>query len=255
MTRPIKIAILYSGAIRTLAETINNNLDYFLSIGNVTIDLYFSIWDHIGYTDHINSPDYIRSNRILSSDTIVTEDLIRKLVPNLPNVNIKAIKIEKYHHGAYHMHVTNGINPNLCSQYYKIWDCWKLLRPDYDYDYDFVIRMRCDLLLNNNDGLLRCLRLLQIKNKHLILFPNKIWYNYIKEPENTSINEMIWIAHPIFMKPACNIYNNSVLIDHIVVDRKQAHLNYGENICYMNLEVEKMADKIMLFDFDYRVLR
>ena len=48
----MKLAICYSGAIRTLPETISNNLDFF---SEFDIDLYFSVWDHVGYSDRINS--------------------------------------------------------------------------------------------------------------------------------------------------------------------------------------------------------
>lgn len=243
----MKTAILYSGSIRTLASTIENNINYFQDYHNKS-DLYFSVWDHVGYADKINSPDYINSNRVVLPSTIVNEDLIRRLVPK--GINIKAIKIEKYIPENYQMALVNGIdNPNLSAQYYKMWDCFNLLD---DSHYDVYVRLRCDILLNNK---INVDFLADLCSYERIVFSKKIWYDYIKEPNIQAMNEMIWISNKELMKKACNIYNNTDGINKIISARNQTQINYGESICYMNLEAENMLDNIELFDFNYNILR
>src|SRR6266699_3806894 len=101
----MKIAILYSGFIRNLPETILNNLQCF---DYADIDLYFSIWDKIGYADRINSPDFIKSKRILVNNSEITEKLLIDLVPK--NTTIKNIKIEKSGKKNYKLDLINGID-------------------------------------------------------------------------------------------------------------------------------------------------
>ena len=240
----MKIAILYSGTIRNLNETINNNIDCF-NYGD--IDLYFSIWDHIGYSDRINSPDYIMSNRILDKDTKITEDIIRNIVPQ--NINIKAIKIEKYNPDDYMLDLINGTdNPGLHAQYYKILDCFNLL--DDSENYDFIVRLRCDLFLQekiSKEYIMEC--------NNQIIFPSKIWYDYCWTAERSSINEMMWISNKELMKKVCNIYNNGDKINSIICNKNMTDPNYGESICFMNLMAENIAGNIKTFDFNYLVLR
>lgn len=241
----MKIAILYSGAIRTLIDTIENNLNYF---SGAEIHLYFSIWDHMGYADKINSPDYILSDRSIPANTVVSDSLIQSMVPE--GVIIKAIKIEKYDPKNYSLDLINSGIDNLHAQYYKIWDCFTLL--DKMENYDFIVRMRCDILLNKQIWIEE---LKQLSDDNKIVFTSKIWYNHPKTPDNRSINEMFWISGQELMGKACNIYNNTAKMNQIIKDRGQAEMNYGESVCYMNLEAEDMADKVELFDFDYVVLR
>ena len=240
----MKIAILYSGTIRNLNETINNNIDCF-NYGD--IDLYFSIWDHIGYSDRINSPDYIMSNRILDKDTKITEDIIRNIVPQ--NINIKAIKIEKYNPDDYMLDLINGTdNPGLHAQYYKILDCFNLL--DDSENYDFIVRLRCDLFLQekiSKEYIMEC--------NNQIIFPSKILYDYCWTAERSSINEMMWISNKELMKKVCNIYNNGDKINSIICNKNMTDPNYGESICFMNLMAENIAGNIKTFDFNYLVLR
>src|SRR5205814_8227179 len=68
------------------------------------------------------------------------------------------------------------------------------------------------------------------------LFPYTTLFRSPKETHIRSINEMIWISNKDLMKRACNIYNNSNKINEIIINNNQKDANYGENICYMNLE-------------------
>lgn len=242
----MKLAILYSGAIRTLPETIENNIAYF---ENCSIDLYFSTWDHIGYSDRINSPDYKSSNRKFDSSTKINKEFIENLCSPF-NVNIKRVHIETYDSNNHHLDLTNGLdNGGLAAQYYKILDCYNLLEHTA---YDAIIRLRCDMLLNNRIGMRYLID--NIKNDKIV-FPSSIWYNHFYEKDSNSINEMCWISNKTLMQKACNIYNNTDKINTIIATKKYTHPNYGEGICFMNLEVEEISNDIVTFDFDYQILR
>lgn len=242
----MKIALLYSGSFRNLAETLEENIAYFK--GN-EIHLYFSVWDHMGYVDHLNAPDYLLSNRLLRKDQKVSDSLIRSFVPE--EAEVKAVKVEKYNADKYSLNLVNGANPNLAAQYYKIWDCFTLLEEEGE-TYDAVVRMRCDVLLKKK---IRTKKIKELVDNNKIIFNTKIWYDHPKTKEARSINEMIWISNKDLMKKACNIYNNADKINEIIKKNEQKDLNYGESICYMNLEAEGITENVELFDFDYRVMR
>lgn len=238
----MKIAILYSGVFRTLAETIKQNLKCF---DYCDIDLYFSLWDNVGYSNNINSPDFLFSKRTIHPDTIITEDLIKQIAPS--HVNIKSIKIEKQNLDNYKFELINGLDhKQLSAQFYKVLDCYNLL--DTTVHYDAIIRLRTDLFLNN-----------KISKEQLdlnkITFANKIWYNHPWNNTIEDINDMMWISNKELMQKACNIYNNVGKINEIIKNSNKTNKNFGESICYMNLKAEGIVDKISAFDFDYNILR
>lgn len=242
----MNVAILYSGYIRNLPETIYNNLDCFNGASN--IDLYFSVWDRVGYVSNINSPDFLHSQRLLAADTAITESTIINIVPR--NFSIKRIKIETYNPTDYKFDLINGTNDNINAQFYKIYDCCKLL--DKNIEYDVVARMRCDFLINKKmDNSI----LLDLVKEDKIIFASKIWYNYTKEDHINHINDMFWITNPNIIDRTCNIYNNSYGINKVILDREQEYNNYGEDIVHMNLEAENLTRNIYTFDFDYNILR
>ncbi len=249
----MKIALLYSGTIRHLANTMLNNLFAF-NYFDEPIDLYFSVWDHMGYVDHINAPDYMPYPKTLPADTKVDDQLIKDIVSyalyfSKIKVNIKAIKIDIYDPNKYHLDLINGVNNiGLYAQYYKILDCFNLLD---NTNYDMLVRCRCDILLNLYDTE-------YFKNtikNDKIIFPTKIWYNHTYKSDSDGINEMIWVANKPLMKKACNIYANADKINNIIKTKNQNTANYGESICLMNLEAEGIRENIQTFDFDYNVLR
>ena len=244
----MKAALLYSGNIRTLPKTINDTLKCFLSIID-EIDLYFSIWDHPGYVDNINSPDYMSAYHDFVGKIISEQDVMRCIEQN-KRVNIKTIKIENYISNSYKLNLLNETSDNLAAQYYKILDCYNLL--DDKIDYDIVARMRCDMVVKN---MIDRQKLLDAIMSGKIVFIEQIWYNHYKKPGINYINDLMWIANKEVCGKACNIYDNSEKINKIITARNQTEKNYGENICYMNLEAEGLANNIELFDFSYKILR
>lgn len=242
----MKIAILYSGAIRNLIESISNNLEIFTTPSD-QVDLYFSTWEDIGYVDNINSPDFLFSKRVIKKDAKVTENLIISLVPK--SINIKNIKIEKYKND-YQFELIGGVTENLSAQFYKISDCCDLL--DKDTEYDMIVRLRCDILFNRkiDKNLLH-----QLTNDNKIIFSSKIWYNHEYQQGYRSINDMMWVANQNLIRKTCNAYKNTSAINEIIKIKNQIELNFGESVCFMNLEAEKLVDSIYTYDFDYRILR
>jgi hypothetical protein len=228
----MKLAFLYSGNLRTLNETIENNINSFKF---AEIDCYISTWDKITYTDKINSPDHIFSNRLLSGD--VSYNLLNTLT------YFKATNIEKYKEINFNLNF--GIdNSGLGNQYYKIYDVLKLV--NNINDYDALVRLRCDFKINN--VISKDLLSEYIENKNII-HTSKIWYNH-EWTGQKSINEMFWISPPCFINQTCGIINN---VDKI--NKLTDSLNYGEKICYMNLEAENLIKYIKTYDFDYQILR
>lgn len=240
----MKIAILYSGLIRTLTETIDNNLNYF---GDAEIDLYFSTWTNVGYTDQINAPDNVISARKLDEKTVITEQLLRHIVP--AKANIKKVKIETYQPNMCQFDLVNGLDRvGLAPQYYKTWDCYRLL----EGQYDAVVKLRCDLFLRQQIDLDYLFG--QVAEDKIVI-PSKTWYDFTYQTGNNSVNEMMWIANQEVMKKACSIYINQDKINAIIRSNKQTHLNYGESISLLNFQAEGLVDGIRTFDFDYLVMR
>lgn len=229
----MKLAFLYSGNVRSLSETIENNLN---SFNFAKIDLYISTWDTIIYNNKINSPDYVLSKRLENLN--VSHEMLSNLA------NFKKIKIEKQFNVDFKLN--GGLdNLGLGSQYYKIHDCLQLV--DNIEEYDALIRLRCDFKINNKIS--KDLLLEYINNKNII-HTSKIWYNHEWDINKKCINEMFWVAPPCFIKQTCNIFNN---IDKI--NKLTNELNYGEKICYLNLKAENLLPNLKTFDFDYTILR
>jgi len=229
----VKLALLYSGNIRTLPETIENNLNSFKF---ANLDLYISTWDTISYSNKINSPDYVFSKRLV--DTNVSEHMLNKLA------SFKKIKIEKYFNANFDLN--GGLdNSGLGAQYYKIFDALQLV--ENISEYDALIRLRCDFKINNIISKNLLSEYIESKN---IIHTSKIWYNHEWDITKQCINEMFWIAPPCYIKQTCNIYKNIEKINKLTSD-----INYGEKICYLNLKAENLINQIKTYDFNYTILR
>jgi hypothetical protein len=225
----MKIAICYSGNIRTYETCVKNHSSLLESA-----DIFISTWDDFGFRDTINDSWHILSER--TNESLVTEEYIIKNTPN--NFNIVEIKIEKYDSHLFYSADIN-ISFGLQCQYYKIKDSYDLLL-NSGKKYDYVIRLRPDITVNSFIFL-----------KDLIVFNTHIWEDFPFNVNRTCINEMIWISNMDIMEKSVNIYNNLHKID-ISLD---TDTKYGESICLRNLEIEKINKKIKTHDFNYRVIR
>jgi hypothetical protein len=60
---------------------------------------------------------------------------------------------------------------------------------------------------------------------------------------------MIWISAPDLVKKTSSIYDNLEKINNSIKNI------YGEAVCYKNLEIENILNKVKTFDFKYNVIR
>lgn len=244
-----KIALLYSGCLRTLQEMLPRHCEYFLEHAD-SLDLYFSLWDHVGYVNHLNDEDFISAQRLTPPHSLITPELISSWVTQ-SNCQVVGSHIEKYHPNNCYFPLLNGLaNDNLAAQYYKIEDCYKLVTNPFQYRA--LVRLRTDFWPRqpfSSSFLIQAL-----DQKHAI-FPHQIWRGFLKTPSITDLNESCWIAPPTIMDSLCQIYSNVEKINRIIVRRQQTGPNYGENICYLNVEAENLTNQLQYFDFDYKILR
>lgn len=219
----MKIAICYSGDIRTYKYCSENHFNVFKNA-----DLYFSTWTTFNNTKQINDPWHILMPE--ETDVVVTEDYIKKHT----NKNFNIIKIELENKENFRKSIIDN-DPffNLKCQYYKIKKCFDLLEDKYD----FIVRMRPDIQIQ------------KIKYEDTkIIHNNCIWFNHCNQ-NNYQINEMIWVCNYSLMSKAVKIYENFEKIKNNLSEV------YGERICYKNLEMENLIENLQFLDFDYRVLR
>lgn len=254
----MKIAILYSGQLRTFAETYEQQIAYFKSLGNnVHIDLYFSLTDKVGYVDNLNDNRHSLSKRISPVTVDVTEEICRVISKHdFANVTVKKINIETQDSCLYqtfkHRDVLiKGLTlenklTNLVLQYYKIHQCYKLMAQPLEYN--MVVRLRCDVIPRNaipGSKLEMCLR----ENRLMV---NQYVWEIHQSP--SMVNEMLFMGTPDVMRRACNIYNNFARINKLI---RKGHVQpFGESIFYGNTLIEGLcAPSDYKFDFNYVVLR
>ena len=60
---------------------------------------------------------------------------------------------------------------------------------------------------------------------------------------------MLWISTPDLAKKTTSIYDNLEKINNSINNV------YGEAVCYKNLEIENILNKVKTFDFKYNVIR
>jgi hypothetical protein len=229
----MKIAICYSGNFRTFNDCIENHFKIFSKLSN-SIDVYFSTWSSLKYSEGLNDSSHFFSEKRLDTNTEITEELIEKYIPD--RWNLVKCKIDNYS--------DFEDFSNLECQYFKIKDCFYLIDPSSGYDV--IIRMRTDVKLNNfMDSDL----FFEEITKNNIIFNNYTWYEY--QFCNRDINEMFWFSNYEFSKKTVRILDNF----NFLKDKLIGNDFYGEKICYENLILEGIENKILLFNFNYNVIR
>jgi hypothetical protein len=221
----MKIAICYSGNLRTYEHCVKNHLN---KIGDS--DIYISTWDEISRSNKINDPWHNKIDLNISEK--IDANYINKVTPS--SFNIKAIKIDNYKDCPLkNLKSDNHLN----YQYFKIKDCFNLIEKDIE-KYDFIIRLRPDITIQN----------ISFDENHII-FNEYIWYNYQYAENRKAINEMIWISTPDLARKPTMIYDNLDKINNSIDSL------YGEAACYSNLKIENILDKVKIFNFKYNVVR
>lgn len=245
----MKIALLYSGHIRTLANTLLHNVEYFKTVApQAQIDLYFSVWDTVGYVDHLNDERHVYSDHKTPANCKDIRKEIINICNSLPvGVNLINIKIQAADDIAPKALPQLNIDAlNLKYQYYKMQDCFELI--EQPKDYNIIVRMRCDVLLRNPipaEVLQNALR------KNEIILNKYVWQVHSSPVME---NEMFFMGNPTVMQKACKLPNNVHKINTLL---RNGHIQpFGESLFYGHLLSNNfVSTNSTHFDFNYQVLR
>lgn len=224
----MKIALCYSGSLRTFSDCVGNHSLFFKNP-----DVFISTWSNNSRSQKINDPWHKKGKGTYPNE--VTKSYIENLLPKtfkLNNLNIENFREDIV------LPINCQNKTSLSCQYYKIKDCYDLI-PE-PYSYDFIIRIRGDMLISD----------VKFSDKKLI-FPDNIWYNYPASHSQRRVNEMLWISNPELMRKSTSIYKNLLLINNQLGNNDM----HGERICFQNLLNENLLDFIEYFSFKYNILR
>jgi hypothetical protein len=232
----MKIAVCYSGGLRTFKKCYAQNHQTISKLGE--IDYYISTWELPCYTKVARYDDTLAINGstiyddLLRPDEFVTEEYLSNLL------KFKKIDIEpmsKMHeiikpYEDYPWHIMHPAR--LISQYYKMNRCNSLVEDEYD----IVIRIRPDVTISELPDI----------DTSKIIINHMVYVDYPSLIDG--VNEMIYISTQENMHKICNIYNNFDKLLH-------PSIAYGERMTYLNFEYEGILDKCEPFDFGLWVIR
>ena len=243
----MKICLFVSGHVRTLLYKFYENIDLIKNtLNDCQIDVRYSFWDDYSLGGRMNDPWHIQSNDFTQpkiSTEIIDNYFLSHGVENvqgeIESTNIMRDVLSK----------TNFLPENsgrnvLSSQYYKK---YRVIEKYFNNDYDFYIQIRSDVIINNfldNDSILNLI------NKKLLVVNKFYWYN---EPYcGGDCNEMISCSGKQIFKDFNQLYLSEKYIS------QQLDYHYGERVTgrHINNLIEKsVIDNVLVFDFDYRVIR
>ena len=243
----MKICLFVSGHVRTLLYKFYENIDLIKNtLNDCQIDVRYSFWDDYSLGGRMNDPWHIQSNDFTQpkiSTEIIDNYFLSHGVENvqgeIESINVMYDVLSK----------TNFLPENsgrnvLSSQYYKK---YRVIEKYFNNDYDFYIQIRSDVIINNfldNDSILNLI------NKKLLVVNKFYWYN---EPYcGGDCNEMISCSGKQIFKDFNQLYLSEKYIS------QQLDYHYGERVTgrHINNLIEKsVIDNVLVFDFDYRVIR
>ena len=243
----MKICLFVSGHVRTLLYKFYENIDLIKNtLNDCQIDVRYSFWDDYSLGGRMNDPWHIQSNDFTQpkiSTEIIDNYFLSHGVENvqgeIESTNIMHDVLSK----------TNFLPENsgrnvLSSQYYKK---YRVIEKYFNNDYDFYIQIRSDVIINNfldNDSILNLI------NKKFLVVNKFYWYN---EPYcGGDCNEMISCSGKQIFKDFNQLYLSEKYIS------QQLDYHYGERVTgrHINNLIEKsVIDNVLVFDFDYRVIR
>tara|TARA_B100000674_G_scaffold127364_1_gene98161 strand:- start:20 stop:751 length:732 start_codon:yes stop_codon:yes gene_type:complete len=243
----MKICLFVSGHVRTLLYKFYENIDLIKNtLNDCQIDVRYSFWDDYSLGGRMNDPWHIQSNDFTQpkiSTEIIDNYFLSHGVENvqgeIESTNIMHDVLSK----------TNFLPENsgrnvLSSQYYKK---YRVIEKYFNNDYDFYIQIRSDVIINNfldNDSILNLI------NKKSLVVNKFYWYN---EPYcGGDCNEMISCSGKQIFKDFNQLYLSEKYIS------QQLDYHYGERVTgrHINNLIEKsVIDNVLVFDFDYRVIR
>lgn len=235
----MKIAVCYSGGLRTFKKCYQQNHEVISKLGDV--DYYISTWEKPCYTKVARFDDVLAINGTTIYDDLLSPDekVTYGYLNSLMKFSGKAIHsmetmdriIEPSRELPWHI-----MSPaRLYCQYFQMAYCFYELVPK-DH-FDIVIRLRPDVTIE---------KLPEID-------PEKIYINHMTYPgcpavETDSINEMIYVSNYDNMKKICKIYEN-------IPDLWNKDDAFGEKMSWKNFQKENLLDKCETFDFGLKVVR
>ena len=243
----MKICIFLSGHVRTLFYKFHENIELIKNtIDDCHLDVRYSFWDDYSIGGKLNDPWHIQSENFIQPE--ISTDIIDNyfLSHGVEDVKgeIESVDIMKQVlENTKFLPEKSGRNV-LSSQYYKK---YRVIEKYFNNDYDFYIQIRSDVIINNfldNDSILNLI------NKKLLVVNKFYWYN---EPYcGGDCNEMISCSGKQIFKDFNQLYLSEKYIS------QQLDYHYGERVTgrHINNLIEKsVIDNVLVFDFDYRVIR
>ncbi len=253
----MRIAILFSGELRTFAETIGNNIMYFKQYSN-NIDIYYAFTDNVGYFPvEADTANAFKNDRYVMGERKITNarsfwgtnqiDII--LEPYLSKTIYKKTGLIKKQPYEVPVPPDCTIPYKICHQFYLLqrgWDNSEGPRQSFNA-YDLVVRLRPDVVLQNPISGVD----LEAAIRGNMLIVNK--YTEYDTEDEKAVHPGFFMGPPHIMRMACSVYNNfryiQELIDKDFISTTAAQVFYG------NLYIHNLNENLHKYDFNYKIIR
>ena len=249
----MKIAVCFSGGLRTFKLCYKNVISHFEKLGQV--DIFISTWEKPCYTQDRRYIDIHATEgnsnfaELLDKDAVITEKYLRS-ISTFAAIDIESMNVmEQVINTTRDMKWTTMSPSRLICQYYKMDRCNRLKKSyeeKHNIIYNLNVRARCDIKIQSIP------EYIDIDSIYFnrVIYENSIFYEYMLEitsDENNKINEMFFIANNANMDKICNIYKNFTNL--------WWEGGYGEGVSYRSLVSEKLIQKCKIYDFGISVHR
>lgn len=259
----MKIALYYSGCIRTLKHLVDHNIQVIRdAVGECEIHTFYSFWDVTDKPIEIPdewcvpvSGDYGHDrfeNRELEYKSqnnffpIESEDQIKEWLvesgSDFVDGEIESIDISKKI-----IAESKFLKiPKLSSQYYKIHRVVEKYPPE---EFDFCVRIRGDVMINSfptREDLDETLK----NYESLLLINQNVWPGLRSNISNHFVNEMVWCSTSNIFLDTCSV--------HLSDSEDIFDATTGEDVTgkhFLKLHNEDIIKFYGYFDFQHRAMR
>lgn len=218
----MQLALCYSGSVRTFAHCISSHAALIPSA-----DIYIATWTNPQRISKVAPPWYEKAE--INVPEKITRDYLESLLPE--HFHLRGCLVEDYFTCP---PVYKGYE-GLFYQYHKIRQAFSMV-PD---EYDLIARLRMDISL----------RYFPNSPTEKILHDPYVWAD--EKILNKKMNEMIWVSNYELMDKTTRIVDNLGKIKSMT----NQHTFFGESICYHNLLLENVMDRVDFFEYGYKVWR
>ena len=240
----MRIAICFSGGLRTFKLCYKDIVSHFEKIGQV--DLFISTWDKPCYTQVQKDTDIHAINgdnsfdELLGKDETVTAEYLRTIT-NFAAIDIESMEvINNIVDITKNMKWTTMSPSRLVCQYYKMNRCNELKNKYADINnikYDMNVRIRSDIKIQSIPEVFDL-------NK---IYINDMVYVGCKVYRNNMLNEMIYIANNENMDKICKIYQNFMNVWWTA--------GYGEGVSFRHFKFANLLKDCVPYNFKISVHR